>query len=229
MPSHPLPAGHPLRPVPEPFPAFAGLRLVHAALRRDLARLPDALLGLRPGDEARAEALQRHWDLMTAMVISHHDHQDTFLWPVLRRLAPELRLLLNWLETDHHHLDNTLAQATTVVGIATRDPNAAWSAMYAIEEFAARVDAHIRIEERQLLPRMAAVLPPDSRLGTLPDLLDLIRAIGTPAPSDALVWLLDGLPPHHIDHLLAACDDQTARHWPHWHDTYTRCTTPLWG
>ncbi|MEV4614252.1 hemerythrin domain-containing protein [Kitasatospora sp. NPDC049258] len=215
-------------PTAEPIP-FAGLQLVHAALRRDLARLPNALRLLQPGDAVAGDALQRHWDFMIAMITCHHEQQDTRLWPLLRRFVPELRLLLNWLEADHHNLDHSFTRVTTLVRIATRDPASSWPVAYAVEELAARLETHLRIEERQLLPRMAGVFPAGSRIGTLPELLDLIRLADGPASSDALVWLLDGVAEEQIDRLLADCDHETARHWPHWRDTYARCTDQLWG
>ncbi|MFE1322370.1 hemerythrin domain-containing protein [Kitasatospora phosalacinea] len=223
----PVPAREPA-PVVEPVP-FAGLTLLHAAVRRDLARIPQALRLLQPDDAETAGALKRHWDFVTAMVTCHHEQQDTRLWPVLRRFAPELRLLLNWLESDHHNLDQCFTRTTTLVGIATRDPASAWSVSYAVEELAARVETHLRIEERQLLPRMAGVFQPGSRIGTLPELLDLLRYADGPSASDALVWLLEGVDPAQVDRLLADCDDETVRHWPHWRDTYARCTDRLWG
>ncbi|MGW4806171.1 hemerythrin domain-containing protein [Kitasatospora sp. NPDC004272] len=218
----------PAAPAVEILP-FAGLRLVHAAVRRDLARIPQALRLLQPEDHESAQALKRHWDFVTAMITCHHEQQDTRLWPLLRRFAPELRLLLNWLESDHHNLDQCFTRTTTLVGIATRDPASAWPVSYAVEELAARVETHLRIEERQLLPRMAGVFPPGSRIGTLPELLDLLRLADGPSASDALVWLLEGVDPAQVDRLLADCDDETVRHWPHWRDTYARCTDRLWG
>ena len=131
-------------PDAEPLPV-AGLQLVHAALRRDLARLPNALRLLQPGDTTGAQALQRHWDFMTAMLTCHHEQQDTRLWPLLRRFAPELRLLLNWLEADHHNLDHSFTRVTTLVRIATRDPASSWPVAYAVEEIAARLETHLRI------------------------------------------------------------------------------------
>ncbi|GAA4996736.1 hemerythrin domain-containing protein [Kitasatospora paranensis] len=238
MPCHLLPVDSPQIPaqpyaeqrMPEAQPIpFAALHLVHAAMRRDLARLPNALRLLQPEDEAGARALQGHWDFMTAMLTCHHEQQDTRLWPMLRRFAPELRLLLNWLEADHHNLDHSFTRVTTLVRIATRDPASAWPVAYAVEELAARVETHLRIEERQLLPRMAGVFPAGSRIGTLPELLDLLRAADGPASSDALVWLLDGVDEAHVELLLADCDDTVARHWPHWRDTYARCSAQLWG
>ncbi|MFE6054825.1 hemerythrin domain-containing protein [Kitasatospora sp. NPDC056446] len=208
---------------------FAGLRLVHAALRRDLARLPNALRLLQPGEDDKGEALLRHWTFMTAMLTCHHEQQDTRLWPIVRRFAPELRLLLNWLEADHHNLDHSFTRVTTLVRIASRDTGSAWPVAYAMEDLAARLETHLRIEERQLLPRMDRVVAEGSRLGGLGELLDLLRVADGPGTADALAWLLDGVEPAAVERLLAECDDDVARNWPHWHATYQRCTTPLWG
>ncbi|MEV7021653.1 hemerythrin domain-containing protein [Kitasatospora sp. NPDC093558] len=208
---------------------FAGLRLVHAALRRDLARLPNALRLLQPGEDAKGEALLRHWDFVTAMLTCHHEQQDTRIWPIVRRFAPELRLLLNWLEADHHNLDHSFTRVTTLVRIASRDTGSVWPVAYAIEDLAARLETHLRIEERQLLPRMAGVFADGSRVGSLPELLDLLRSADGPGTPDALAWLLEGVEPSLVERLLAECDDDVARSWPHWRATYERCTAPMWG
>ncbi|MDH6139034.1 hypothetical protein P3T35_001023 [Kitasatospora sp. GP30] len=219
--SEAVPAVRPVR--------FAGLRLVHAALRRDLQRIPTALRLLQPDDEASAEALQRHWDFLTAMLTCHHEQQDGRIWPMLRRFAPELRLLINWLEDDHHNLDHSFTRTTTLMRIGTRDPASAWPVAYAVEELAARLETHLRIEEEQVLPVMAQLLAPQSRVGTLGELLDLLRLADGPGAPDALAWLLEGVAPEQVDALLAECDDLTARQWPHWQAVYARCTEELWG
>ncbi|MFH8380799.1 hemerythrin domain-containing protein [Kitasatospora sp. NPDC018058] len=208
---------------------FAGLRLVHAALRRDLARLPNALRLLQPDEDHKGEALLRHWTFMTAMLTCHHEQQDARIWPIVRRFAPELRLLLNWLEADHHNLDHSFTRVTTLVRIASRDTGSAWPVAYAMEDLAARLETHLRIEERQLLPRMERVVTGNSRLGGLGELLDLLRSADGPGTADALAWLLDGVEPATVERLLAECDDDVARNWPHWQATYQRCTAPLWG
>lgn len=241
MPSHLLPVASP--PVPaqrgasrertadeEPQAVrFAGLKLVHAALRRDLARLPNALRLIQPGEDEKGAALLRHWNFLTAMLTCHHEQQDTRIWPIVSRFAPELRLLLNWLEADHHNLDHSFTRVTTLVRIASRDTGSVWPVAYAIEDLAARLETHLRIEERQLLPRMERVFTENSRVGGLPELLDVLRGADGPGTADALAWLLEDVEPAVIERLLADCDDVVARHWPHWQATYQRCTAPLWG
>ncbi|MDH6110133.1 iron-sulfur cluster repair protein YtfE (RIC family) [Kitasatospora sp. MAP12-15] len=219
------PAGA-VRPTPL---RFAGLRLVHAALRRDLARLPTALRLLQHGDDTSAMALRGHWEFLTAMLTCHHEQQDNRVWPLLRRFAPELRLLVNWLEDDHHNLDHSFTRATTLMRVATGDPSSAWPVAYALEELAARLETHLRVEEDQVLPAMEELFSPHSRVGTLAELLDLLRAAEGPAAPDALAWLLDGVDPAQVEVLIGECDDLTARQWPHWQAVYARCTAQLWG
>ncbi|CAN3980321.1 MULTISPECIES: hemerythrin domain-containing protein [Streptomycetaceae] len=244
MPSHLLPVASPVSPAvptqggpvhdrtadeePQAF-RFAGLRLVHSALRRDLARLPNALRLLQPGEDEKGAALLRHWTFVTAVLSCHHEQQDTRIWPIVRRFAPELRLLLNWLESDHHNLDHSFTRVTTLVRIASRDTGSVWPVAYAIEDLAARLETHLRVEERQLLPRMELVFTENSRVGSLPELLDVMHSADGPGTPDALAWLLDGVEPALVERLLADCDDLVARHWPHWQATYQRCTAPLWG
>ncbi|MEV0187328.1 hemerythrin domain-containing protein [Kitasatospora purpeofusca] len=244
MPSHLLPVASPVSPAvptqggpvhdrtadeePQAY-RFAGLRLVHSALRRDLARLPNALRLLQPGEDEKGAALLRHWTFVTAVLSCHHEQQDTRIWPIVRRFAPELRLLLNWLESDHHNLDHSFTRVTTLVRIASRDTGSVWPVAYAIEDLAARLETHLRVEERQLLPRMELVFTENSRVGSLPELLDVMHSADGPGTPDALAWLLDGVDPALVERLLADCDDLVARHWPHWQATYQRCTAPLWG
>lgn len=208
---------------------FAGLLLVHAALRRDLLRLPGAIRALGPRDDERGHAVVRHWRFLVDVLVRYHEYQDTRLLPLLRRRAPELRLLANWLEADHHDLEQSAAGATACVleGALTR--TGTWSAAHAVEGLAIELQGHLRIEETQILPVMREVLAADAAVGTLPDLLGRICGGPGPGTADVLAWLMEGVPRRIADELLHQCDDSVVRHWPHWRDTYARVTAEVWG
>ncbi|MFJ6213797.1 hemerythrin domain-containing protein [Streptomyces sp. NPDC092296] len=206
---------------------FAGLLLVHTALRRDLLRLPAAIRALGPRDDAKAEAVARHWQLLVDRLVDYHEYQDAKLWPALRRRAPELRLLVNWLEADHHDLEQSAAATTTAVLEVTASRVGAWSAAHAVEGFAIQLHGHLRIEETQVLPLLRGALA-DTEIGSLPDLLRGTGRALPPSTPDLLAWLLDSVPQPLADELLDQCDDSVVRHWPHWRDTYTRISRELW-
>ncbi|AXI77188.1 hemerythrin domain-containing protein [Peterkaempfera bronchialis] len=206
---------------------FAGLLLIHAALRRDLLRLPAAIRTLGPRDEVRADAVVRHWQFLADMLLRYHEYQDARLWPLLRRTVPELRLLANWLEADHHGLEQSAAATTACVLETALTRSGAWNAAHVMEGFAIELQGHLRIEETQVLPVMRDAFAEDAEIGTLADLLRWTRAAG-PGTADLLAWLLDGVPPSIADDLLHQCDDSAVRQWPHWRDTYARVTAELW-
>jgi len=66
-------------------PADVGfMRALHAALRRDLARLREAAAALGSSEGAPPAALAG-WDAFRAQLGIHHAAEDYDLWPVLRR------------------------------------------------------------------------------------------------------------------------------------------------
>jgi hemerythrin-like domain-containing protein len=66
-------------------PASVGfMRALHAALRRDLARLRDAAAQLDSSAAAPSTVLAG-WDAFRAQLDNHHSAEDDDLWPVLRR------------------------------------------------------------------------------------------------------------------------------------------------
>ena len=62
-------------------------KCVHAAVRRDLARLEAALTTAADGDRARARDLERAWAHLGSQLRTHHQHEDTIFFPTLRGLG----------------------------------------------------------------------------------------------------------------------------------------------
>ena len=58
-------------------------RLIHRAVRRDLARFADALQRFTPGDQARATALAEAFGHFDTMLTHHHEGEERNLWPVI--------------------------------------------------------------------------------------------------------------------------------------------------
>jgi hypothetical protein len=58
-------------------------RLIHQAIRRDLARFTEALQRFTPGDHARATALAEAFGHFDTMLTHHHEGEERNLWPVI--------------------------------------------------------------------------------------------------------------------------------------------------
>jgi hemerythrin HHE cation binding domain-containing protein len=179
-----------------PLLRFTGIRLVHTALRRDLAPLPGRIRALGTARPAAVTETLTHWRLIARVLTAHHAYEDADLWPVLRVCRPELRLLLNRLEADHHRIDHDVTVVTAMIGGLARDRERAWMAAAAAKALIETVDAHLRVEEVQVLPELARAVGPGEHLGTLGAslaALDEADVFVGRTPGDAITWLLDGI------------------------------------
>ncbi|MFE2865171.1 hemerythrin domain-containing protein [Embleya sp. NPDC059259] len=184
-----------------PLLRFTGIRLVHTALRRDLAPMPGRIRAVPTAEGPLVADLSAQWRLLARILMAHHEYEDACLWPVLRAARPELRLLLHRLEADHHRIDHDLTVVTAMIGSLDRDPERSWMVAAAVEAVLETVDAHLRVEEVQVLPELAAVVAAGEHIGTLGASLAAIDAAdvfdapmpGHRAPTDAITWLLDGI------------------------------------
>ncbi len=72
-------------------------QIIHAAVRRDLARTESALRALREGDTARAAEIQRAWGALWGQLRHHHEPPALFILGRVfgmsyhRRIAPVWR------------------------------------------------------------------------------------------------------------------------------------------
>ena len=82
-------------------------RLIHQAIRRDLARFTEALQRFTPGDHARATALAEAFGHFDTMLTHHHEGEERNLWPVIG-------------DPDAGHLDEVAGLTTEHESIAVR-------------------------------------------------------------------------------------------------------------
>ena len=62
-------------------------RVIHAAVRRDLARLEAALRAAQDGDLARARDLERAYQNLHRELTHHHEGEDTYIFPFLSKVG----------------------------------------------------------------------------------------------------------------------------------------------
>ena len=131
---------------------------VHDALRRDLERLVRATE--RPDDDpGQVLGAAVGWELFKRHLHVHHTSEDAVLWPALeRRLAgrPADLALLSAMEAEHAVIDPLLAGVDAALADREHGPQRLGGA---VEALTACVRTHLRHEEHDALPLIAATLP----------------------------------------------------------------------
>lgn len=132
----------------------------HRGYRRDARRFPTgvrslAAMGL-PADGV--EALRNHWRGYDQVLLVHHEMEDSFLFPLYGRSHPELVPVIEQLEAQHHDLDGRIADIDTWLA-KLPDPGAVDPLIAAFAGFAAAIDAHLDLEEPNIVPLMIAEPP----------------------------------------------------------------------
>lgn len=173
-------------------------RLIHNAVRRDLARLEPGLRDLAEGDRGRADQLQRTWDNLSAQLIRHHEGEDDHVWPWLRSVGidPEL---LDAMESEHGELAAALGNAdrAIVAACTSASPEQASQAADLVSEAATVVGRHFAHEEQELEPLMAP------HLGTAEwkAVEKKLRSVPPTAAGWFFAWIQDGASSEELAYL----------------------------
>jgi len=212
-----------------PAPDFGAMFAVHDAVRRDLARAVSLAGGTGPVPAARATALRARWSLLCGVVAAHEEAEDAVLWPRLRSVLPAEEVgPLDVATEQHEALTAALAEATRWLS----DPDAFASragrerVSGRLEHVAVRADHHFGLEERRLLPLVAARLDPA-------DWTAFVTAwSAAPGPGGlehVLPFLLDGAHPDRAASVLGGLEpEQRAAYTEHWRPSYRAITADLW-
>ncbi|GLX94789.1 hemerythrin domain-containing protein [Herbidospora sp. NBRC 101105] len=158
---------------------------LHDALRRELDRV--ARLTETPDGLLKATVT---WELFTTYLHVHHTSEDDTLWPALRKVVPETDLaLLDAMEAEHSVIDPALA------AVESSGPGDLAENVAVLRD---RLTAHLRHEEHETLPLIAATLPEEewARFGALHR-----RRVGDDT-ARYLPWLLDSAADDLADRVL---------------------------
>jgi len=167
-------------------------KVIHAAVRRDLARLGGALDEVTDGDRRRATDLGRAWRNLRDQLRHHHEQEDTILFPVAVHLGIE-RALVDALESEHQAMSRALGEIDTAMGSYATSASAADAAdaADAVRRGTAVVDHHLAHEEGELEPLLR------DHLGS-PEWQSAMRRLRRQPPRQAgwfFAWLEDGASP----------------------------------
>ena len=128
-------------------------KVIHAAVRRDLARLGGALDKVSDGDRKRASELGRAWRNLRDQLRHHHQHEDTSLVPVTGHLGIDPPLVAAR-EAEHQTMARALGEIDTAMGSYTTSASAADAADTAdvVRRGAVVVEEHLAHEEEEYEP-----------------------------------------------------------------------------
>ena len=99
-------------------------RVIHGAVRRDLARLTGALASVPDGDRARAQGLERAFANLHEQLTEHHEGEDRHIFPWLARngVAADLREAM---ESEHAAMSAALTDSSAAMAAYARTGSAA--------------------------------------------------------------------------------------------------------
>ncbi|HET7172798.1 MAG TPA: hemerythrin domain-containing protein [Nocardioidaceae bacterium] len=167
-------------------------QIIHAAVRRDVARTEAALRALADGDGERAAAISRGWSHLVAMLREHHQQEDALVWPYLRSEGVDGSLLAA-MESEHQALADALTRGTEAVASVVAEPTRA-QAVAAAEVVAHSgqvIGDHLDHEERDIEPLIRG------RAGSpgWKAVERKFRAGGATRAGNMMAWLQDGATP----------------------------------
>lgn len=165
-------------------------RLIHAAVRRDFARLSSALGQLADGDRARAGGLERAFSNVRQELTQHHEGEDAHVWPMLATAGADPDLLAA-MEREHHAMAEALAATATAMSTLARGGSStdAVAARASVARTQEVVERHLAHEEDDLEPVLVAQF--DS-----PEWKAVEKKLSRQSPGVAgrfFAWLTDGM------------------------------------
>jgi hypothetical protein len=186
---------------------------IHAALRRDAARL------VVDSTDARVAParVRNRWTLLTEQLHHHHTGEDTGIWPLLRphlTTDPTALAMLDALEAQHGALD----EAVTAVDAALTGPRADLHKQ--LHRFAELLERHLADEERDALPLISRHIP-HAQWTAFEN--EQKRGLGLSGAARFFPWLLDDADPDRRAAVLATLPPPLrllARH--RWERSYRR-------
>lgn len=138
-----------------PTPADSrDMYVVHNMLRRAFGELPSLIRGVADGSE-RAGTVADHARLLVAILSTHHEAEDTVLWPKLMARCPrELTPIVASMEEQHQRLHSLLDSVTERAEKYATAGGAAERADFArsADDVLGPMHEHLAAEERDILP-----------------------------------------------------------------------------
>ena len=164
-------------------------QVIHAAVRRDVARTEQALRALPEGDGSRARQLQLAWRNLVRELTHHHEAEDEHVWPFLLARGVDAELT-DAMEAEHAAMKDALADAGRAIDQVVAEPSAsrAQAAADTVSSASVVINNHLEHEERDVEPFLAQ-FEDDAEWKAV------TKRLRPPALADAgssLAWMQDG-------------------------------------
>ena len=143
-------------------------RDIHKGIRAELFAVTSESARLDPADGVGRAAIEQHVDEVIALLVSHAEHEDAHIGPVLGRELPELE---DRIEADHHLLEARLVElrsmAADLTSVAAADVTRlrAHRLHLALASFTGAYLQHQDLEEVVVMPALEAAIGVDAVLG----------------------------------------------------------------
>lgn len=175
-------------------------QIIHAAVRRDVARTQQALRALREGDTARVHQVQVAWANLVRELTHHHEAEDEHVWPFLQSRGFDVGLMEE-MEAEHVAMKTALRSVSASLQSLAAAPTAANAAAAADEVARAEtvINGHLDHEERDVEALMDE-LKEDAEFKALTKKL---RPQSTVDAANALAWMQDGAGERELSSLRA--------------------------
>jgi hypothetical protein len=168
-------------------------KVIHGAIRRDLNRFVEALLGFDAGDVARAERLGRAWDNFDEELTHHHTGEHEIAWPALERVGVT-RATLDQMDAEHDTMAAALREARSAMSKLRTSPGTdeIAGALSALQKLREVTLLHLDHEEAEIEPIYLANTesPAIKEMGR-----KFARAQSPPRAGRFFAWVLDGATP----------------------------------
>jgi len=128
-------------------------RVIHAAVRRDLDRLSNALSTADGGDERRAQQMSIAWANFHEQLTRHHSSEHRIAWPALRKAGISDDLLTQF-DAEHDRMAAALESADQAMRSLQGTPSAenVKAAREAVITLRTTATQHLDHEEAELEP-----------------------------------------------------------------------------
>jgi hemerythrin-like domain-containing protein len=128
-------------------------KAIHGAVRRDIARLLNALDTFPAGNRARAEQLAAAWANFDDQLTRHHQAEHEVAWPALQAVGVS-RELIAQMDDEHDRLAEALASTGAAIATLSRSASAADAAAAhaAVANLKTVAVEHLDHEEAELEP-----------------------------------------------------------------------------
>jgi hypothetical protein len=201
-------------------------KVIHAAVRRDIARFAAALASFPDGSRERAGELATAWRYFFGELDYHHKGEHRIVWPALRSVGVS-QALLDEMDAEHEELAGALAATGAAFDALEQAPTAANAdrAAQAIATLHEVAERHLQHEERELEPVYWAKRE-------APEIKAIGRRYSRRSPfrsGDFLAWLMNGAAAEELGSLRRDVPPPVLAIFPKlFGRTYRRRVAPVW-